>query len=142
MRSFDDGFTVLEMLVAAGIAVLMMSLALMALTGTTRAQRRSRMLLIEEEEARSALMRIRRDIEGVFEANGNYFQIQGSNDILVLICATENRGGTDYANVTYQVKDADGDGKPEELVRDEAGGAGELYEIRWDEETVNVPVGP
>lgn len=201
----------LEMIVAAGIAVMMMSLALVALTTTTRAQRRARRLLIEQEEARSALTRIRRDLEGLFDATGDntYFQIvhDGTNntDSLQLICATENRGPSDYVSVTWYVPQDPGhleghmcveceefrqygeclvrkvrvwpltgaselqvvarnvrrvrfesDGatppawvkvtlsmKGEELSTSELGSApvGELYEIRWYEETVSVPAG-
>lgn len=109
------GFTLVEVLVAAALAAVLAAFCALCLVGSISYSRRSEVLLLVHEEARGALDRVARDLEGAFVADasalGNYWKPEDSGHKLTFLSAVENPGKADHCTVSLYVKPDPADGK-------------------------------
>jgi type II secretory pathway pseudopilin PulG len=107
------GFTIIEVVVAIGVAVILFGICGTVFVKVNAFKRRSEQLLFMHQEANGALTRVARDIEGLYVAGAartDYWKLESgamgaAGDRLTLVCAGENRGRADFCQVQYYVKD-------------------------------------
>lgn len=104
------GFTLVEVLVAIGVAAILFGICTLILVTAVRYKTRSEKLLFISQDANATLGRVARDVQGLHVSGPalSYWQLDTPVDCigerLTFVSATENPGRADYCTVSYYVK--------------------------------------